>query len=424
MSSGLDNRRKTWSPPPRPDWVSKMNEEGRFLDLESVIPLDENSLLGAARNRTGLSDFGDDSGWYESFQVFIKSLNEEANLNLVGRLMTRSDLVNILAGRLQITQTYKDYPEIEDEVISQPLMIVGQPRTGTSLLLNVLSQDSGNGPLRHWECMFPCPPPEKQNYFSDPRIELAEHQIQMLNRVNPEMLSCHEFYALVPTEIPHAMTFDFSGSTFLAMLGQTPSHNRFLQQVGAKPGLLYLKRMLKLLQWKNPRQHWLLKAPEALLFMPELLEVFPDMNFIWNHRDPLKAVSSVVNMWGNCTWMRSDTPFVEGVVEELMNADNIAATLNRAIDWLEHGVIPRDRICHMDFLALEKDPVREVKKIYEHFSITLTSAALEAMERYMAMNPRSSRPPAKYHVEQGDGVSAERSALKRYQDYFQVSSEF
>lgn len=424
MTDNLDSRRKSWTPPPRPEWVARINEEGACMDLDSVVPLDEDSLLNAARERTGLSDFGDHTGWYESFQVFITSLRKEANLNLMGRLMTRSDLVNILAGRLQIEECYRQHPEIEDEEITAPLMIVGQPRTGTSLLLNVLSQDENNGPLRHVECMFPCPPPEKETYFTDPRLEIAEHQVQMLNRVNPEMMSCHEFYALVPTEIPHAMTFNFSGATFLAMLGQTPSHGAYLQKHGVMPGLRYLKRMLKLLQWKNPRRHWLLKAPEALLFMPELLEVFPDMNFIWNHRDPLKALTSVVNMWGNCTWMRSDTPFVAGVVEELMNANNIATTLNRAIDWLESGAVPKERVLNLDFLELEKDPVSEVIKLYRYFGMELTDKALAAMNKYMADNPRSSRPPARYSLDQGGTLWEERQALKRYQDYFHVQSEF
>src|ERR1700745_1562494 len=153
MSKVTDARRSTWEPPARPEWVARINEEGCCFDLDSVVPLDEDSLLNAARARTGLTDFGD-TDWYESFQVFIKSLREEANLNLMGRLMTRSDLVNMLAARLDIQETYRLHPEIEDEQIVKPVMIVGQARTGTSLLLNVLSEDRANGSLRHWECMY------------------------------------------------------------------------------------------------------------------------------------------------------------------------------------------------------------------------------------------------------------------------------
>lgn len=303
MSGITDVRRTSWVPPARPEWVARINEEGACMDLDSVVPLDENSLLDAARARTGLSDFGD-TDWYESFQIFVKSLREEASLNLMGRLMTRSDLVNMLAARLQIQETCRLHPEIEDEEIVRPVMIVGQARSGTSLLLNLLSTDPDNGSLKHWECMYPCPPPEKETYFSDPRIEIADRLVEQWNRVNPDIVSCHEFNARVPTEASHAMTLNFAGAPFLALLGQTPTHVAYQQQQGVAPGLRYQKRLLQLLQWKNPRRHWILKAPDAILYMPELLKVYPDMRFVWTHRDPLKAADSVVNMYGNCMWIR------------------------------------------------------------------------------------------------------------------------
>src|SRR5690606_27971235 len=108
---------------------------------------------------------------------------------------------------------------------------------------------------------------------------------------------------------------------FLSLLGQTPTHAQYLQKQGVLPGLRYQKRLLKLLQWKNPRKRWILKAPDAIMYMPELLEVYPDMHFVWTHRDPLKAADSVVNMYGNCMWVRSDTPIITGVLEQMLNAD-------------------------------------------------------------------------------------------------------
>ena len=422
MPKVTDARRSAWQPPKRPEWVARINEEGSYLDLDGVVPLDEDSLLNAARERTGLKDFGD-TDWYESFQVFIKALREEANLNLMGRLMTRSDLINMLAARLEIEETYRLHPEIDDEQIIKPVMIVGQGRTGTSLLLNVLSQDLDNGSLRHWECMYPCPPPQKENYFTDPRIAKADHLVEQWNRVNPELVSCHEFNALVPTEASHAMTLNFSGAPFLALLGQTPSHSAYQQKQGLQPGLKYQQRLLKLLQWKNPRQHWILKAPDAILYMPELLSVYPDMNFVWTHRDPLKAADSLAHMYGNCMWIRSDTPMIAGTLEALINVDFAAYMVNQAMDSIDSGAVPKNRVCNIRFLELEKDPVAEIKKMYAQFGITLTDKALAAMNRYMQDNPRSTRPPANYKAQSGDAISAERQIYRRYQEYFGVQSE-
>lgn len=419
-----DIRRLSWTPPPRPEWVARINDEGRHLDLDAVVPLDEDSLVAAARERTELSDFGDDDGWYESFQRFIRGMREEGRLTLMGRLMSRSDVINLLAGRLQIEDWYRRHPEIDDEQIVAPVMIVGQARTGTSLLLNVLSQDPDNATLRHWECMYPCPPPQKHGYFDDPRIAQADALVEQWNRVNPQIVTCHEFNALVPTEASHAMTFSFTAGPFLALIAQVPSHVMWdMQRGGLAIGLRYQKRLLKLLQWKNPRRHWILKAPDAITYMPELLKVYPDMNFVWTHRDPLKAADSVINMYGHCMYIRSDTPIVPGILEQMLNADLAAQLLNQPIDWMESGVVPAQRVCNLRFLDLEADPVREVEKMYAQFGMPLHGAALQAMQQYMRDNPRSARPPASYRSQAGDTVRAERRALQRYQDYFQVPSE-
>ena len=157
MSDTNTARTEAWTPPPRPDWVAKIIEEGKCMDIKGVVPLDENSLLDKARRNTGLSDFGDDD-WHEPFQRFIKSLDDDAQLHLMGRLMTRSDILMLLEARLRIEDTYKKHPEIDDEQIKKPLLVMGQGRTGTSVLQNMLSADPNNGPLMTWESMFPCPP--------------------------------------------------------------------------------------------------------------------------------------------------------------------------------------------------------------------------------------------------------------------------
>src|SRR4029453_18721287 len=152
------------------------NEEGACLDLKSVVPLDEDSLLSHARKNTGLSDFGSDD-WHEPFRIFIKSLEEEADLTLMGRLMTRSDILMHLEARLRIEDEYKRHPQIEDEEMRSPILIVGSGRSGTSAMLNLLSLDPDNGTVKTWEALFPAPPPEAATYRPDPRIAKAHDRI-------------------------------------------------------------------------------------------------------------------------------------------------------------------------------------------------------------------------------------------------------
>jgi hypothetical protein len=143
-----------WSRPPRPDWVARVVAEGAHLDLREVVPLDPAELIATACAATGLVDFGDD-GWYEPFRALVADLDANSRLTLLGRVMTRQDLLVTLEGRLRIEATYNAHPEIEEEEISAPLVIVGQGRSGTSVLQNMLAAHPDNRTPLHWEAMFP-----------------------------------------------------------------------------------------------------------------------------------------------------------------------------------------------------------------------------------------------------------------------------
>ncbi|MFN2537769.1 MAG: sulfotransferase [Mycobacteriales bacterium] len=418
-----DVRRVTWTPPERPEWVRRVNAEGTHLDLRAVVPLDENSLLAAAKANTGLEDFGADD-WAEPFQVLARSLDEESELNLMGRLMVRADMLMFLEGRLQIEDTYKRHPEIDDQQIEKPLLIIGQGRTGTSILQNMLAADPDNQTTTEWEAMFPCPPPEKETYFTDPRIERAEKITSMRSRVTPEIASMHEFGARLGTETIHLDCLAFrSLAWFTSMLGQAPSYAAYMTTQDDRLAIQYEKRILKLLQWKNPRRTWILKSPYALTQLPSMLSVYPDMGLVWTHRDPVKAMASVVNLIGTLQWIHSDKPFLGDSLAALTNADLGGMMMSQPIDWLESGVIPKDSLCNIQYDDFVVDPVSVAQQIYDHFAIEMTSEGRTAMQRFMDGHPREARPTHKYDAGPADLIEHERRAFQRYQEYFNVPSE-
>src|SRR5271154_661343 len=120
-----------WKPQKRLEWVEAVNAAGRGLDIRSIVPLNGDELIATAIKNTGLSDFGVDD-WREPFHVLVKAVEEEADLNLLGRIMTRSEILRVLQSRLQVEETYRRHPEIGDQVIKAPLIIPGLARTGTS----------------------------------------------------------------------------------------------------------------------------------------------------------------------------------------------------------------------------------------------------------------------------------------------------
>lgn len=415
------DRRKTWVPPQRSAWAAGLVREGLGMDIAGMVPLDERSLIDAACANTGLSDFGDEH-WREPLRVYLKAINEEANLHLLGRLMTRSDLLLLLEARLRIEDTYKRHPEIENEVVGQPLIVMGQGRSGTSILFQILAADPDNGAVRTWEAMFPCPPPEAATYHSDPRIAHAHHLITQWERVVPSLGAMHEFTGDIPTECIQVLALNFT-SSWLNIYGQVPSYNQYLATIDWRRAWQYHKRVLKLLQWRNPRQRWVLKTPEYIQHMPVVLETYPNAGFIWTHRDPVKVMASIVSLVGTLHYIRTDTPFRQGSFESFTMVDMAAGLLNRAIDWIESGAVPRERVCDIQYTDFVHSPIAAVEKIYRDFGITMSARGREAMVKYIEESRRSKRPSHSYDTGPAEVIAATREHFVRYQRYFGVGDE-
>ena len=198
MTASTD-RRDEWVLTGRPEWVSEANRLARFIDMDAVVPLDEASLLDHARRNTGLDDFGED-GWREHFGVLLNAIVTEARLNFIGRVLTRSDLLTYLEARLRVADAYRQHPEIEDEVITEPIFILGFGRSGTTILHETMSQDPQFRSVRRWEALFPCPPPEEATYETDPRIAKAQGRVDFVHGISPDWARMHAWGGNLPVE--------------------------------------------------------------------------------------------------------------------------------------------------------------------------------------------------------------------------------
>lgn len=411
----------TWTPPQRPEWLARVNEEGRGMDIASLVPLDAEGLLRTAMRNTGLADFGSDE-WREPFEVLVKALEEEAGLNLFGRLMTRSDLLIWLQERLEIEEAYRRHPEIDAEEITAPVFIIGQPRSGTSILFELLAQDPRFGVPMNWEIMFPCPPPEAATYRTDPRIAKAQHLLTQWHRVAPTFITMHELGATIPNECKVAMNCSFVSDNLTGIF-QVPSYYAWLMKADLTYPYSYYKRMLKLLQWRNPRGHWLLKSPSHIWSLPILFKVFPDARVVYTHRDPIMTRASVTNLLGTIYWMRSDKHFDAEAFERVFTPEGVAAGMNLVIDQIERGEIPRAQIHDFQFADLVARPIDAVRDLYRRTGMQLDGAAQAAMEAYLAHKPKGKFGAHRYSIGDRGQIERERKLYARYQRFHDVPNE-
>ncbi|MET0660051.1 MAG: sulfotransferase, partial [Steroidobacteraceae bacterium] len=265
--------------------------------------------------------------------------------------------------------------------------------------------------------------PEPATYETDPRIEKAHKLITGWYRVTPELEAMHEFGGAVPTEGIHLQVSSFQMPTWMNLLGQVPSFNAYIAGKSFLPAIEWEKRVLRVLQWKKPRR-WVMKSP-VLFNLPDVVQAYPDACLIWMHRDPLKSLASAVNMVGTLFWQRSDEPFRSGALAASVDENIVAAEFNQAIEWVQQGVIPLDRVLNLLYAEFIRDPMASARRIYERFRIPLTPQSEAAMQRHLADHAREKRPAHRYADDPGtsEWAASARRAFERYQHFFNVPNE-
>ena len=411
----------SWVPPPRPEWLSTFNDEGRYMDIRNLVPLDPEELIETAKRATGFDDFGDER-WREPFHILVKSLEEEAALNFFGRLMARSDVLNCLKALLGVHAAFKEHPEIAEEVIDRPLIIAALPRSGSSILFELLSLDPDLGSPLQWEMMFPYPPPEAATYHSDPRADACQHLITQWGRVAPTFSAIHQMDARLPNECIFGQAASFTSEYFPSQY-QLPSYGAYLANADWEFSYSFYRKMLQVLQWRNPRKHWLLKAPSHMNYVPTIFKVFPDARVLFTHRDPVVAQASVINLMGTLFWIRSDKPMEVKAFAGMLSPEAMAYGLNRTIDWLENGDIPADQCFNSLYADLIREPVEAVRKIYDKAGMAFTEAAAQRIRDYLAAKPKGKYGKHNYEIADAEETARLRQLFARYQSFFSVPNE-
>ena len=314
-------------------------------------------LLDAARTRTGLSDFGDDS-FREGLEQLVRSLRTEAKLNAVGEVVLPELITKHLSHRLQIEDWYRRHPDIADEPIEAPLIGLGLPRTGSTALSILLGEDPDARSLRRWEATAPCPPPSTV-HGPDPRIAEAEAMQSMQDELAPRLASLVPGGPTSPEECQDLMALDFKAHYFQAF-AYVPSYSTWLLDADLTSTYRYERRVLQLLQWGEPRRPWRLKCPSHLLWLEHLDAAFPDARFVMTHRDPTEVMVSVADLYAEVGRQFSEDLDLHYLGE--LNVEHWTTAMDRVLRFrAEHG---DDRFYDMEFRAVQRDPIGQVRGLY------------------------------------------------------------
>ena len=301
--------------------------------------LDGDALLDEARRETGLEDFGDAS-FREPMRRLVEALNGEARLNAAGRAFFGERIRNVLITRLRAEDWFRRHPEILEETIVSPLVIVGLPRTGTTMMHRTVASDHRLYSPLWYEVRYPVPMPGTDFATgADPRIAVAEAEVRAMLEASPELASIHPMDARGPDEDIMLLEQSFF-STVPESYAHMPEFGVWLERQDQGPGYRYLKRLLQFLQWQKKQfglksERWVLKAPHHIHFPAALFATFPDAKVLQTHRDPLQLMPSYGSMMYALTHPFSDAADKPAIAQHW--CDKWATGMNATMRFRDAG---------------------------------------------------------------------------------------
>jgi Sulfotransferase family len=348
--------------------------------MSDVVTVDE--VVGTAASETGLDDLGDPA-WQEGLEVLLESVEQEAALNDVGRMILRTWIHERLVNRLRLTAWVAQHPEVRDEQIRRPLVVVGMLRTGSTLLCELLACDPENRPLMKWEGLCSVPPPETATFSTDARIAAeVEKQVAIYSMV-PQLKAVHWEPGDGPTECVALLTQSFRAQDWYGLF-RVPSFIEWFHGCDMQPAYDYHELSLQLLQSAAPGR-WSLKAPGHLLALDALVTTYPDAQLVVLHRDPVRTVASSTSLSVTARPDSLSEARFEGYFGRMW-VDVLGTMVDRLV---EHRTRCGDsRFFDLHYRELVADPVGAVARIYEHFGETLSPEAEASMAAYLAAHPR------------------------------------
>jgi hypothetical protein len=338
------------------------------------------AFLDQARAESGLDDFGRDD-FREGLAIYCESAFSEARLNEVGVMAVQGIIVASLANRLRVVDWATRHPDVADERVDAPLIVIGMFRAGTTYLSSLLDHDAGNRALLRWEAGDSVPPPTPATFRSGPRVDAARVNADMLEQLNPKVAAAHHEEADGPTECVAVMSQDFKSLSWEAVTN-VPTYGRWLHDVDQRSAYEYHRLVLQVLQHGGVRGRWTLKSPHHAIALDALTAVYPDARLVLLHRDPVVLCASVCSLINTLSGTFSDADHRRYI------AQHWPAMLETSINRIEtfRATHPEHAIVDVQYHDLLQAPVDTVAHIYEAVGDDLTQEARAAIESHVAVN--------------------------------------
>jgi hypothetical protein len=381
------------------------------------VELTVDSVLSAAKARTGLGDFGP-AGFRERLRLMLEEVDSHPYNTAYGRADFFDRMTEWASNRLRIQDLLKRHPEIEGIEIRRPIIIVGMPRTGGTDLQNFIAADPRLRSLPAWEARQPVPnDPERRprSDVIDPRLSNQRHQVEseagilpyaeLLHSTNPESIEEESFLK----------SYDFT-RWGIQWHREMPRWRDYYDSHDQTQNYAYLKTALKILQWYRPGERWILRACEHMGQVRPLIHNFPDATIVFTHRDPVAVIQSSATMagyWARMHYTKLDPARYLDYYKEMVHRLLKAYIRDR-------DLVPREQVVDTFFDRTIANQMVVLEQIYETAGFPLTDEVRQTIEFGRAQRARGFVPweKGKVVVDLRADYGADPVSIRREFDYY------
>lgn len=335
--------------PHRPALIRLLNAAGSGVGWRSS--LGARALMDAAKKRERLESFGEPAV-EEPLSRLVESIEAEADLNPVGRFLTRERLIGVLRNRLRLADHLERHPQLRAQPPGPWLVITGMQRTGTTFLQRLLAGDPNTRSLASWEALAPVAPRKGP----DRRRQAAVQAQRALSYMAPDFFAVHPVEADGVEEDSLLLDLSLYSPVAEATLF-VPGYAKWLDGQDMTAAYTLLRDALAVLE---PSRRWVLKSPAHLPFLDVLKKTGRDVRLVMTHRDPIETLGSYCSMIAHGRGVFSDAIDPHAIGQEYLEKQSFM--VHKALEL--RAADPGLPVLDVTYRDITKTPEAVVEKVY------------------------------------------------------------
>lgn len=313
--------------------------------------------------------------WQDGLSLFLRDLDRSTTLQPGARRQIEGFATSTLRARFRLEAWLADHPAEAAAPVVRPLFIMGMPRAGTTLLLNLLRFDPQRRVYWHWEGNRELPPVQTAHLHDDPRIALRVAEVNAMLDSGALPRNHHVELGDEPTECNWLLGQDFKAYPWLVQTIVPDYFEWLMHQADMVAAYRYHANVLRVLQSAAPGS-WTLKFPSHALGIEAILEVYPDARIVMTHRDPLKPVASSCSLCDQILSLQNTEIDREALGYQTLTINALGARRMIAA----RDARPADQFHDIHYKAFVRDPLATVRALYRFEGMTLTPAVEAKMQ--------------------------------------------